>query len=89
MGFEEVRSSRVEGWAGIRSLIRRKQVDSDRPRAAGGGHHQLAKHLSVPQLVAIGIDHQSYLFSFIVIVFDLVVLILGVLFGCGISTSFH
>ncbi|XP_039139732.1 cationic amino acid transporter 2, vacuolar-like [Dioscorea cayenensis subsp. rotundata] len=55
MGFEEVRSSRVEGWAGIRSLIRRKQVDSDRPRAAGGGHHQLAKHLSVPQLVAIGV----------------------------------
>ncbi|KAJ0982564.1 hypothetical protein J5N97_010819 [Dioscorea zingiberensis] len=44
----------MEGRAGIRSLMRRKQVDSDRSKAAHGGH-QLAKALSVPQLVAIGV----------------------------------
>ncbi|KAJ3685905.1 hypothetical protein LUZ61_015069 [Rhynchospora tenuis] len=38
---------------GVKGLFRRKQVDSDRVRAEG--HHQLAKALSVPQLIAIGV----------------------------------
>jgi len=37
---------------GFRSLMRRKQVDSDRVRAEG--QPQLAKELNVPELVAIG-----------------------------------
>ena len=40
---------------GFRSLVRRKQVDSDRGRAESG-HHKLAKELSILQLIAIGID---------------------------------
>jgi hypothetical protein len=41
------------GWGGgFRSLMRRKQVDSDRIRAEG--QRQLAKELNVPELVAIG-----------------------------------
>lgn len=37
--------------------MRRKQVDSDRSLAdgSGGGHHKLAKELSIPQLIAIGV----------------------------------
>ncbi|THU73985.1 hypothetical protein C4D60_Mb04t28590 [Musa balbisiana] len=50
MGFEEGGGVR----SGFRCLTRRKQVDSDRVRAEEG-HHQLAKALSVPQLVAIGV----------------------------------
>lgn len=39
-------------WGYVRSLVRRKQVDS----ANGNSHgHQLAKALTVPHLVAIGI----------------------------------
>ncbi|KAJ3674784.1 hypothetical protein LUZ60_005400 [Juncus effusus] len=38
----------------MRSLFRRKQVDSDRVRAEGK-HHQLAKELSILQLIAIGV----------------------------------
>ncbi|XP_078177769.1 cationic amino acid transporter 2, vacuolar-like [Carex rostrata] len=38
---------------GVKGLFRRKQVDSDRLRAEG--HHQLAKTLSVSQLIAIGV----------------------------------
>ncbi|KAL5206808.1 hypothetical protein ABZP36_035017 [Zizania latifolia] len=51
MGFEDG----VGGARGgaMRALMRRKQVDSDRARAAGG--HQLAKELSITQLVAIGV----------------------------------
>ncbi|KAF7056606.1 hypothetical protein CFC21_063996 [Triticum aestivum] len=41
------------GGGGIRVLLRRKQVDSDRARAAGG--QQLAKELSITQLIAIGV----------------------------------
>lgn len=42
------------GWGGgFRSLMRRKQVDSDRVRAEG--QPQLAKELNVPELVAIGV----------------------------------
>ncbi|KAF8681682.1 hypothetical protein HU200_045110 [Digitaria exilis] len=41
-------------WGGgFRSLMRRKQVDSDRVRAEG--QPQLAKELNVPELVAIGV----------------------------------
>uniref|UniRef100_A0A0E0FE48 Cationic amino acid transporter C-terminal domain-containing protein n=1 Tax=Oryza meridionalis TaxID=40149 RepID=A0A0E0FE48_9ORYZ len=43
----------LEEGGAMRALMRRKQVDSDRVRAAGG--HQLAKELSVTQLVAIGV----------------------------------
>ncbi|RWW56959.1 hypothetical protein BHE74_00036279 [Ensete ventricosum] len=50
MGFEEGGGV----GSGFRCLTRRKQVDSDRVRAEEG-HHQLAKALSVPQLVAIGV----------------------------------
>ncbi|URD86320.1 hypothetical protein MUK42_27758 [Musa troglodytarum] len=55
MGFEG--GSGKEGGgvgAGFRFLTRRKQVDSDRVRDRGG-YHQLAKALSVPELVAIGV----------------------------------
>ncbi|KAJ1294348.1 hypothetical protein BS78_01G139900 [Paspalum vaginatum] len=42
------------GWVGgFRSLMRRKQVDSNRVRAEG--QPQLAKELNVPELVAIGV----------------------------------
>lgn len=50
---------------GVRALMRRKQVDSDRARP-GGSSHQLRKELSVTQLVAIGRDISSspcFLFS--------------------------
>ena len=38
-------------WGCVRSLIRRKQVDSVHAKSSG---HQLAKALSVPHLIAIG-----------------------------------
>ncbi|XP_010534036.1 PREDICTED: cationic amino acid transporter 2, vacuolar-like, partial [Tarenaya hassleriana] len=40
-------------WGCVRSLVRRKQVDSARAKAEG--HHQLAKALTVPHLIAIGV----------------------------------
>ncbi|OMO67855.1 Amino acid/polyamine transporter I [Corchorus capsularis] len=40
-------------WGGLRSLIRRKQVDS--ANSMRSGHHQLAKELTVPHLIAIGV----------------------------------
>jgi hypothetical protein len=47
------------GWGGrFRSLMRRKQVDSDRVRAEG--QPQLAKELNVPELVAIGAVSSSF-----------------------------
>lgn len=52
MGFEEGTERGGLSW-GLSSLMRRKQVDSDRVRVEGG-HHQLAKELSIPQLIAIG-----------------------------------
>lgn len=39
---------------GFSSLIRRKQVDSVYVKSGGAAHHQLAKELTVPHLVAIG-----------------------------------
>ncbi|KAG0497212.1 hypothetical protein HPP92_001903 [Vanilla planifolia] len=53
MGFDEVGSGMDRRW-GIWSLLRRKQVDSDRA-TEGRGENQLAKELSVLQLVAIGV----------------------------------
>ncbi|KAL6622665.1 hypothetical protein ACP70R_032544 [Stipagrostis hirtigluma subsp. patula] len=50
MGFEAAAAGR---GGGVRALMRRKQVDSERARAAGG--HQLRKELSITQLVAIGV----------------------------------
>lgn len=41
------------GWA--KGLVRRKQVDSARSGSGGGGHHQLAKELSILHLIAIGV----------------------------------
>ncbi|XP_074572768.1 cationic amino acid transporter 2, vacuolar-like [Curcuma longa] len=54
MGIE-VGTAKERGSAGARfgCLTRRKQVDSNRERAGGG--QQLAKALSVPQLVVIGV----------------------------------
>lgn len=40
------------GW--LKGLVRRKQVDSAHAKSGGGGHHQLAKELSVLHLIAIG-----------------------------------
>uniref|UniRef100_A0A5B7AT36 Putative Cationic amino acid transporter 2 isoform 1 n=1 Tax=Davidia involucrata TaxID=16924 RepID=A0A5B7AT36_DAVIN len=40
---------------GFKSLIRRKQVDSIHAKSSAGGHHQLAKELSVTHLIAIGV----------------------------------
>ncbi|MQM04679.1 hypothetical protein Taro_037481, partial [Colocasia esculenta] len=53
MGFEEGIEKGGLSW-GLRSLMRRKQVDSERVRVEGG-HHQLAKELSILQLIAIGV----------------------------------
>ncbi|KAL0339913.1 UNVERIFIED_CONTAM: Cationic amino acid transporter 2, vacuolar [Sesamum radiatum] len=42
----------------LRTLVRRKQVDSahTKPSSSGGsGHHQLAKALTIPHLIAIGV----------------------------------
>lgn len=46
-------------WGYVRSLVRRKQVDSANGQAQG---HQLAKALTVPHLVAIGNLISQYLF---------------------------
>uniref|UniRef100_A0A0D9ZB74 Cationic amino acid transporter C-terminal domain-containing protein n=1 Tax=Oryza glumipatula TaxID=40148 RepID=A0A0D9ZB74_9ORYZ len=56
-GGEVGRRRRRRGWGGgFPSLMRRKQVDSDRVRAAEGeGQPQLAKELNIPALVAIGV----------------------------------
>ncbi|CAA2947107.1 cationic amino acid transporter 2, vacuolar-like [Olea europaea subsp. europaea] len=46
------------GVGGLRSLVRRKQVDSAHSKsssASGTRHHQLAKALTVPHLIAIGV----------------------------------
>lgn len=64
MGFEEGNSSGGRGgWVGIQSLLRRKEVDSDRTKA-GSGHQQLAKDLSVSRLIAIG-SFNYILFAFV------------------------
>ncbi|KAK9042361.1 hypothetical protein V6N11_017438 [Hibiscus sabdariffa] len=40
-------------WGDLKSLVRRKQVDSAHSKRLG--HHQLAKELTVPHLIAIGV----------------------------------
>ncbi|KAL5837382.1 hypothetical protein ACOSQ3_014551 [Xanthoceras sorbifolium] len=43
-------------WGGsLRGLVRRKQVDSVHVRSGGSGKHQLAKDLTIPHLIAIGV----------------------------------
>ncbi|XP_019093276.1 PREDICTED: cationic amino acid transporter 2, vacuolar-like [Camelina sativa] len=42
-------------WGYVRSLVRRKQVDSANGQQSHNGPHQLAKALTVPHLVAIGV----------------------------------
>ncbi|XP_073005979.1 cationic amino acid transporter 2, vacuolar-like isoform X1 [Typha latifolia] len=59
MGLEEGTSSQERGGGGgrgwgMRCLVRRKQVDSDRVKV-GERHQQLNKILSIPQLIAIGV----------------------------------
>ncbi|XVE62498.1 hypothetical protein DITRI_Ditri06bG0122600 [Diplodiscus trichospermus] len=55
MGF--LVDSKQEGfgasWGGLKSLVRRKQVDSAHSKRLN--HHQLAKELTVPHLIAIGV----------------------------------
>ncbi|KAG8648007.1 hypothetical protein MANES_09G137000v8 [Manihot esculenta] len=54
MGFIADSQKGVGLWGGcVRSLVRRKQVDSAHVKVKG--HHQLAKELSVPHLIVIGI----------------------------------
>ncbi|XP_057998415.1 cationic amino acid transporter 2, vacuolar isoform X2 [Hevea brasiliensis] len=54
MGFLFDSQKGVGLWGGcLRSLLRRKQVDSAHVKA--NAHHQLAKELSVPHLIAIGV----------------------------------
>ncbi|KAL6637205.1 hypothetical protein ACP70R_024777 [Stipagrostis hirtigluma subsp. patula] len=54
MALEGGSSGGGRGWGGgFRSLMRRKQVDSDRVRAEG--QPQLARELKIPELVAIGV----------------------------------
>jgi solute carrier family 7 (cationic amino acid transporter), member 1 len=48
-------------WGGVKSLIRRKQVDSVRVKPRG---QQLAKELSVLHLIAIGNDFALYSYLF-------------------------
>lgn len=51
-------------WGYLRSLVRRKQVDSaDEPHSHH--HHQLAKALTVPHLIAIGYFFLSKSFFFL------------------------
>jgi cationic amino acid transporter 1 len=40
-------------WGGLRSLVRKKQVDSAHIKRSG--EHQLAKELTIPHLIAIGV----------------------------------
>ncbi|OVA16428.1 Amino acid/polyamine transporter I [Macleaya cordata] len=55
MGFTVDQQSSGGGIScGIRGLLRRKQVDSNRVRPEDG-HHKLAKELSILQLIAIGV----------------------------------
>ena len=53
MGVSGDFDSQNRGLWGFKGLMRRKQVDSAR-KEVDGGHHQLAKELSVLHLVAIG-----------------------------------
>ncbi|KAJ9540469.1 hypothetical protein OSB04_026975 [Centaurea solstitialis] len=43
------------GKLGLRSLVRRKRVDSIHSKSSDAGHHQLAKELSIAHLIGIGV----------------------------------
>lgn len=62
---------------GFRGLIRRKQVDSIHSKSSGTGHHQLAKELSVPHLIAIGKIHDLLALSDLGFPFLLMFLFMG------------
>ncbi|KAL6988633.1 Carnitine O-acetyltransferase mitochondrial, partial [Sarracenia purpurea var. burkii] len=51
-GFGGGQCSLVRGFKG---LVRRKRVDSIHSKSSGTGHHQLAKELSILNLIAIGV----------------------------------
>ncbi|KAG8372297.1 hypothetical protein BUALT_Bualt12G0051600 [Buddleja alternifolia] len=62
MGFQSDTQNSGGGGGGgaLRSLVRRKQVDSVHTKSSssssgGSGHHQLAKALTIPHLIAIGV----------------------------------
>ncbi|KAL8041097.1 hypothetical protein ABFS82_10G141800 [Erythranthe guttata] len=43
------------GVGGLKTLVRRKQVDSAHTNSTEGGHHGLARALTIPHLIAIGV----------------------------------
>lgn len=55
-------------WGCVRTLIRRKQVDSARVKSGG---QQLAKELSVPHLIAIG-NFLGFLFLLLILFYLIV-----------------
>ncbi|GMH30004.1 hypothetical protein Nepgr_031847 [Nepenthes gracilis] len=63
MGYAVSDSEKCDGISGggdvfgkcLRSLVRRKQVDSEHTKSSASSGHQLAKALSVPHLIAIGV----------------------------------
>ncbi|KAK4415359.1 Cationic amino acid transporter 2, vacuolar [Sesamum alatum] len=58
MGFLSDTQNYGGGVGALRTLVRRKQVDSAHTTPSssdGSGHHQLAKALTIPHLIAIGV----------------------------------
>ncbi|KAK4481823.1 hypothetical protein RD792_012734 [Penstemon davidsonii] len=59
MGFVSDTQNNGGSVGGLRTLVRRKQVDSVHTQSSlstgSGQHHQLAKALSIPHLIAIGV----------------------------------
>lgn len=53
-GIEGV-SGKCSWGCGFKGLVRRKQVDSIHARSSGSAHRQLAKALTIPHLIAIGV----------------------------------
>lgn len=55
---------------GMKSLVRRKQVDSanSKSSSAAGSSHQLAKALTIPHLITIGKNLDSFLSFFFLII---------------------
>lgn len=58
LGDDQIETGGGNTRSGMRSLIRRKQVDSVHVKSEG--HHKLAKELSILQLLAIGISLKSH-----------------------------
>ena len=74
MVSEGVGAGKVGSQGGFRSLVRRKKVDSHRDSAEG--HHQLAKALSISQLIAIGKLRLIILIIIIFIIFMIFIFII-------------